>query len=191
MIDTAIVGLALKDRQNLVAALRIGKSADEIRRKVLSTFLKRVQDGLKEWVRQQDEDWEVVVTWPGGDWIEQPDRKWLPLLLRRKAWPALVGVAIIAQHEPPSEVFIGIQGPTQDAWQPIDDKLYGKQNRFIGRESRQRISARVIGERQEPFWVHREPRLRDAAGQNMSDWTEPTTVTWLYSDSWRREVGRN
>jgi hypothetical protein len=36
MADTAIVGLALKDQQNLEAALRIGKNFDEIRRNVAS-----------------------------------------------------------------------------------------------------------------------------------------------------------
>jgi hypothetical protein len=40
MIDTEIVGLALKDQQNFEAALRIGKSTIQIRRTVLSHFLR-------------------------------------------------------------------------------------------------------------------------------------------------------
>jgi hypothetical protein len=94
MVDAAIVELALKDQPNLEAALRIGKNFDEIRRNVASTFLRCVQDGLEEWARPNGEDWEVVAEWPGGNWIKRLDMKWLPLLLRKRAWPALVGVAI-------------------------------------------------------------------------------------------------
>jgi hypothetical protein len=64
--------------------------------------------------QQQDKDWEVTVTWAGRNWIERPNAKWLPLLLRKRAWPAMVGVAIVAQYDGPSEVFIGIGGPTQE-----------------------------------------------------------------------------
>jgi hypothetical protein len=188
MIDTAIIGLALKDQQNLEAALRISKSTNEIRRKVLSTFLKHVQTGLQEWVRKQDKDWEVVAKWPGGNWIEQPDKKWLPLLLRKKAWPALVGVAIQAEYDGPWEVFIGILGPTQDTWRSDDGtKYFGEQNQFIGLDSRQRI-ARVIGPEGKDYWVDRDLPLRDAAGQDISDWRDTTTVTRLYSDSEKEAV---
>ena len=114
MVDAAIVGLALKDPQNLEAALRIGTSFDEIRRNVASIFLRCVQERLVEWVLQQGEDWEVVVKWDGGNWVEQPGKKWLPLLLRKRAWPELVGVAIQAEEPGPCKVFIGICGPTQD-----------------------------------------------------------------------------
>jgi hypothetical protein len=137
MADTAIVGLALKDQQNLEAALRIGKSLDDIRRNVASTFLRCVQDGLEGWARQQGEDWELVVTWPGGNWTERPDKKWLPLLLRKKAWSALVGAVIQAEQNGPWEVSIGIFGPTQDTWSEPKSvrqnrQFYGEQNNFIG-----------------------------------------------------------
>ena len=72
MVDTAIVGLALKDEKNLETALRIGKNFDEIRHDVMRTFLRCVRDGLKEWAKKNNEEWEVVETWPGGNWIEQP-----------------------------------------------------------------------------------------------------------------------
>jgi hypothetical protein len=101
MTDTAIVGLALKDEKNLEAALRIGKNFDEIRQDVMRTFLTCVRDGLKEWAKKNDEEWEVVETWPGGNWIEQPIKIWLPLLLHKKAWPEEVGVAIQAEHSGP------------------------------------------------------------------------------------------
>ena len=118
MVDTAIVGLALKDSQNLEAALRIGDSAAAIRRPVWIAFLKRVQAGLEEWVRQQGGDWEVRVTWAGGDWTVAPDKKWLPILLRRRTWPATW-----AGRSSPSRmglyVFIGVFGPTQDTWDKV------------------------------------------------------------------------
>jgi hypothetical protein len=120
VVDAVIVGLALKDQQNLEAALRIGKSFNEIRRSVACTFLRCVQEGLEGWARQQGEDWELVVRWPGGNWVEQPDKKWLPLLLRKRAWPALMGVAIQAEEPGPRKVFMGICGPTQDAWKTRD-----------------------------------------------------------------------
>jgi hypothetical protein len=169
MVDAAIVELALKDQPNLEAALRIGKNFDEIRRNVASTFLRCVQDGLEEWARANGEDWEVVAEWPGGNWIKRLDMKWLPLLLRKRAWPALVGVAIQPERTGPSEVFIGICGPTQDRWNNkdviINTRLYGEHNKFIGKESRQRI-AKKIGlpePRQDDWWVQYE-NLRDAAG---------------------------
>ena len=84
MVDTAIVGLALKDEKNLEAALRIGKNFDEIRHDVMRTFLRCVRDGLKEWVKKNDEEWEVVETWPGGNWIEQPLRNGCLFFYTRK-----------------------------------------------------------------------------------------------------------
>jgi PD-(D/E)XK nuclease superfamily len=132
MVDAAIVGLALKDQQNLEAALRIGKNFDEIRRNVANTFLRCVQDGVEGWARQQGEDWELVMTWPGGNWTERSDKKWLPLLLRKKAWPALVGVAIQADRNGPWEVFIGILGPTQDTWN--EPKSVSQNRQFYGEQ---------------------------------------------------------
>jgi hypothetical protein len=49
MIDTEIVGLAFKDQQNLEAALRIGNSTGEIRRRVISTFAYR--SGLRNRIK--------------------------------------------------------------------------------------------------------------------------------------------
>src|SRR5262249_49215610 len=101
MADAAIVGLALRDKQNLEAALRIGEKFDEIRHNVWSPVLRCVQDGLKEWARQQDGDWEVKATWEFGNWIEQPHVRYLPLCLRKRAWPPLMGVAIVADESGP------------------------------------------------------------------------------------------
>jgi hypothetical protein len=186
MVDAAIVGLALKDPQNLEAALRIGNSFDEIRRNVASIFLRCVQERLVEWVLQQGEDWEVVVKWDGGNWVEQPGKKWLPLLLRKRAWPELVGVAIQAEEPGPCKVFIGICGPTQDSWNEtvsVNTQLYGEQNKFTGRESRQRIAkAMDLKVPRNDWWVQYDEYLRDANGQDVSDWREITTVTRLYSE---------
>jgi len=184
MIDTAIVGLALKDQQNLEAALRIGKSTDDIRRQVLSALLKHVQTGLQDWSKKQDKDWEVVAKWPGGNWVEEPKLRWLPLLLRKKAWPPLVGVTIMAQFVGPSGVFIGIHGPTQDTWNNNNGtKFFGEQNQFIGLESRKRIATWIDRKEATNYWVYYGPPLRDSAGQDISNWTDTTTVTRLYSDS--------
>jgi hypothetical protein len=125
-----------------------------------------------------------VVTWPGGNWIERPDKKFLPLLLRKRAWPALVGVAIQPEKDGPFEVFIGICGPTQETWNTglsLNRRLYGERSEFIGQESRQRI-AKAIGrkEPQYPWWVHCDAYLR--AGQDISDWRDTTTVIRLYSE---------
>ena len=116
MADAAIVGLAIKDEKNLEAALRIGASFDEIRYNVARRLLRCVQDGLEEWARQQDNDWEVVTTWPGGNWVERPGQRWLPLSLRKRAWPAMVGVSIVAENPGPTQIFIGISGPTKNLW---------------------------------------------------------------------------
>jgi hypothetical protein len=152
MADTAIVGLALRDKQHLEAALRIGEEVNEIKHKVMSTLLRCVQDGLKEWAdRQDNEDWEVVVTWKGGNWIERPNERFLPLLLRKRAWPALVGAGIVADNKGPWDVFIEISGPTQEAWNSqvkTNRDLYGEQNTFIGQESRQRIAGAIQMDKQ-------------------------------------------
>jgi hypothetical protein len=187
MVDTAIVDLALTNQQNLEAALRIGESVREIKLSVLRKLLTSVYDGLKEWAkRRQGKDWEVVVVWPGGNWIEKPNTEQLPLLLRRQDWPALVGVAIQAEHlasSGPWGVFIGICGPTQDEWGNPRRKRYGEQKRFVGQESRLRI-ANAVGslEPEQGFWVWYKGTLKDSAGRDISNWTDITTVTRLYAE---------
>ncbi len=185
MADTAIVGLALKDEKTLEAALRIGENFVEIRRNVMREFLKCVQGRLEELAQKKEEDWEVTVKWPGGNWIEQPVAKFLPLLLRKRAWPALMGVAIQAEMTGPFGIFIGICGPMQDEWNKDvsgNTRLYGEQNKFCGKESRYRI-AKAVGrkEPQYPWWVYYD-KIRDAAGQDISDWRETATITRLYSE---------
>jgi hypothetical protein len=86
----------------------------------------------------------------------------------------------------PIGVFIGISGPTQDTWEKQtkgNTQRYGEQNKFIGQESRQRL-AKAIGltEPQKGWWVHYDADLRDADGKDISDWSEITTVTRLFSE---------
>ena len=84
-----------------------------------------------------------------------------------------------------------ICAPTREAWEResrVNMQLYGEQNEFIGQESRRRI-AKAIGreEPQNPWWVQYES-LRDANGQDISDWRDTTTVTRLYSETEKSEV---
>src|SRR5271166_3477529 len=104
MVDTAIIGLALKDENHLEAALRVGENFIEIRRSVVTAFLGCILVHLEEWVQKHGEDWEVRVKWRVGNWIERPMDKYLPLLLRKRSWPAMVGVGIQAEWTGPSEV---------------------------------------------------------------------------------------
>jgi hypothetical protein len=46
----------------------------------------------------------------------------------------------------------------------------------------------IPGVREAPFWVHYDRPLRDAAGQNISDWTEPTILTRLHFDAEKEAV---
>jgi len=185
MVDTAIVGLALSDQKNLEAALRIGEAREDIKGDVARGFLEGVKDGLESFARQQSEEWEVVETWPAGNWIEKPAKKRLPLLLRKKTWPALVGVGIQAEQAGqygPWGVFIGICGPTQDEFNKgVDNtRFYGGQSKFVGLQSRQRIADETgLKQPEGTWWVQWEP-LRDTDGTDLSDWRDITTVKLLY-----------
>ena len=105
-------GSSSKDGKNLEAALRIGDSLDAIRHHVVSAFLTRIQDQLKEWAQKHGEEWEVRSSWNGKIWVERPTEKYLPILLRKSSWPAMVGVAIQADWNGPSDVIIGAMAPT-------------------------------------------------------------------------------
>ncbi len=188
MVDTAIVGLALKDENNLEAALRIGENFIAIRSGVVTAFLECILVHLEEWVQKHGEDWEVRLKWRVGNWIERPMDKYLPLLLRKSSWPALVGVGIQAEWTGPSEVFIGVSGPTQATWNTDGSaaknaQFYGEFNRFIGPESRQRIVKAVEPPGQQSnWWVYYTKNLSDSAGQDISDWRDSKLVRRLFSD---------
>jgi hypothetical protein len=53
-------------------------------------------------------DWDLVFDWPMGRWSNKPEAKWLPILLRRKSWPAMVGANIQAERDGPDNIVIGI-----------------------------------------------------------------------------------
>ncbi len=185
MADAAIIGLALKDTQNLEAALRIGENLSEIKSKVVSAFLQCIHDRLKGWAQEKGEHWEVMMYGLGRNWIEKPNERYLPVLLRKRSWPAMVGAGISAEQNGPQEVFIGVCGATQDTWKNDRNSvpLYGENDKFIGQDSRQRISNAIqsLGQ-QSSWWVYYEKSLMDSDGQNISDWRDLKTVERLYSE---------
>jgi PD-(D/E)XK nuclease superfamily len=200
MVDAAIVGLALndKDGKNLEAALRIGESLDEIRRAVISTFLRSIEDGLNDWAQKNSEGWEVISIWSGGSWIKQPGDKYKPIVLRKNSWPQTVGVSILAEYNGPRGVHLGIVGPTQASWkaggrEEANTQLYGHQETFIGPESRERIANAMSAHPGPPcspsdWWAYYENFLADANRQNISDWRDLRTLTRLFSE--RDELSR-
>jgi hypothetical protein len=187
MVNAAIVELALRDEQNLEAALRIGESLVAIRLKIATNLLRCVYDGLKGWAQHQDAGWEVVESWPGGNWIEQPDQAMLPLVLRNSTWPELVGVVIQAEGTGPHNIYIGIFGQLRNDWTPRKRELYGEQTKFVGHQSRQRIVEEIEktekgNTSKQSVWVYWDRKLKHRDGQDISDWRDIKTVTRLHSE---------
>jgi hypothetical protein len=185
MADTAIVGLALRDPKNLDAALRIGENYGEIKRVVVKNFLQFIYDGLQAWAKERGEDWEVLTTWPSGSWIDKPDKKHLPVLLRKKSWPTMVGVAITAEQNGPHEVFIGIHGPTEKAFlKDSGASAYDASTIFIGQESRNRIVNAITApvKQRSDWWVFYDEYMTDSTGQSIFDWRDSTIVIRLNSE---------
>ena len=185
MADTAVIALAQFNDQNLEAALRIGENFDAIRHNVARAFLICIQDRLKTWAEQNGEDWEILADWRGRNWIERPELRHLPILLRKRLWPALVGVVIRADHEGPGGVFIGVFGPTQDGWnedEANNTRLYGKQFKFIGQETRVRISKALEKPLRGGIWVHYGKPLTDRNNHDISNWRDTEIVTRLQSE---------
>jgi hypothetical protein len=74
--------------------------------------------------------------------------------------------------------------PTQDGFNSngrANRALFGEQTTFIGQESRQRIQREIEGP-QAPLWVQYGRYMRDADGQDISDWRDIATVARLYSE---------
>lgn len=191
MAGDAIIELALRSMNNLDAALRIGEQCQNIRKNVAASVLSSVCAGLEQWVQHESEDWELKSRWPGGDWIASPALKYLPLLLRRKRWPDMVGIAIQADRVGPNEVFIGIMSPTQDTWDGDRNSVsyYGNHRQFIDESTRQALAKAVKLETpQWSWWVFSE-KLTDADGQDISNWEEVETVKRLYDK--RTEIARH
>jgi hypothetical protein len=183
MTGNAIVDLALRSIDNLDAALRIGGQSQRIRERVAIAVLSNVRRRLEQWVQQNSGDWELNIAWQGGNWIVTPFERYLPILVRRKGWPSMVGVALSAGAKGPSEVFVGISAPTQTEWDTNADivGLYGMQTGFIEETRRQAISAAFgLAAPRSGWWVDWE-MLRDTDGQDISDWRTTETITRLHA----------
>ena len=190
MGDAAIVGLALKDGKNLEAALRIGDSLEEIRLHVVSAFLASIQDRLKEWARNRGEEWEVRSNWNGKNWIERPAEKYLPIILRKGSWPAMVGAVIQADWSGLATVIIGAAAPTREAWKGKDGgagnvQFYGSEINFVGEQSVNRITKKIAPQGKSPdsqaWWAHWD-RLTDSTGQIICNWRARGTICRLHSE---------
>ena len=185
MVDAGIIKLATSNPQNLAGALLICKSGLEIRKAVLRPFLREIEKRLQDVASQKGEDWEVCDIWPKGRWSEDPAQKELPILLRRRSWPVMVGVAIqgerAAQRELGlTEVLIGIGGVTEEEWNKVIGRRwwYGEpRQQFIGPKSRKRLEDLVTNPTN-GWWVWWQP-LRDTEGYDIFDWTDPETLVRL------------
>jgi hypothetical protein len=182
MTDAGIVNLALFNRDNLQGALLIAKNGDEIRNRVIRELLTDIETRLLQLVHQRGADWELVVDWKGGRWSETPGARWLPILLRRKHWPAMVGANFQAERNGPDGIIFGMLAPTEAQWKRDSQSVsyYGDQQNFIGDEARLALSKVLKVENPSAsFWLMYE-ELTDAEGQNISHWKDTDTVTRLY-----------
>jgi hypothetical protein len=184
MTDAGIVDLALSNIDNLQGALSIVKNGDEIRYRVIGNLLRDVETSLSQLVQQSGSDWELVVKWEMGIWSEKPGAKWLPILLRRKHWPAMVGANVQAERYGPDGIIVGILGPTEAAWKGDRQAVsyYGDQHDFIGDEAKLAVAEAVGLEKPAaPFWISRE-NLNDAEGRDISNWADVDTVMRLHKE---------
>jgi hypothetical protein len=186
MADAAIISLALTNKQNLEGALRISANAEDIRNGVLRPFLHAVETGLTHLADEKGPDWEVRGLrgdWPKGQWSDNPSAKWLPILLRRRCWPNMVGAAIQADSDGPRHIKTGIGAVTEHAW--VNDKqsvpYYGEPLLpFIGPASRNKLIGAVEAPPNE--WWSQLDRLTDDTGRDISNWTDVDTVLRIYRE---------
>ena len=122
MADAAIVSFALKSRENFEAAWRIAENFETIRFRVLSSFLLSIRDRLERWVQDNGTEWELLASWPGGDWSRKPSLVGRPIMIRKRTWPSLVGVCISADDSGPSDIAIGVLAPGRENWAAQHEK---------------------------------------------------------------------
>jgi PD-(D/E)XK nuclease superfamily len=184
MTDAVIVNLALNNEHNLQGALLIAENGDGIRNRVIGNLLCDIEASLLQLVQQRGSDWELVVEWKMGRWSKKPADKWLPILLRRKRWPAMVGASVQAELNGPDGVIVGIIAPTEAGWKGDSGAVpyYGNQHDFIGDEARLAVAKAV--ELEKPagrFWISYK-RLNDTEGRDISSWRDTDTVMRLYKE---------
>ena len=114
MADAAIVSFALKSRDNLEAAWRIAENSKTIRSSVMSPFLLSIRDHLEGWLQTSGAEWELLASWPTGDWSRDRFLVGRPIMIRKRTWPSLVGVCICADAPGPSDIAIGVRAPSRD-----------------------------------------------------------------------------
>jgi len=182
MTNETIINLALKD-DNIEAALRITDCREELKKRICQKFLGCVLKGMTEIATSLGDDWEVKCDWPGpdgtdGNWTNNPSKKWLPILLRKKEWPHMVGISISADADGPKKVGIGVIAPTQQEWdkyKKLRNEYYGYGNRFIDIVGRQQITNAVNPARND-FWAYRKDI-------NINDWTNIDTLIQLHNNN--------
>jgi hypothetical protein len=187
MITSEITRLAMQDRQNLESALLICKSEVAIRRKVVTEFLNLLGQELKNWAENQGSDWEVTSKWNGKSWIDDPDMKYLPILLRKKRWPPMCGIAIQGENPALKFVAVGVIAPSQACWNQKKEErenLYGKIDKFVSPDTITCIrdifkdKTNLCAASSSDWWVAWE-LLDDGVG--LSDWTSDETILRLFS----------
>ena len=189
--DQAVIQLALNSKQNLEAALRIGKVYDQIRCQVSQEFLKLVESRLADWSKKKGPSWELISQWPGGSWVDKPDLQEFPILLRKRSWPDMVGVCLIHEHE---ELNLCVMGITREKWDKYKNegkycKKYGDKKRFIGPASRERLGLTAKRYCQNtrhdtdddwyPLWLC---EFRGDSDYDITPWSKPAVLAQLATD---------
>ncbi len=127
--------------------------------------------------RRLGEDWEVKCDWPGGNWTKTPSQNHLPIHLRKKQWPRMVGIAITANEIGPKGIMIGIAAPTKQEWDTLKkhrDNKYGDRDRFIDVEERKIIEDAVKPARK-GWWAYWED-------YKIKDWTNVDALIQLHNN---------
>jgi hypothetical protein len=195
MTEEAIIRIALCDSRNLETALRVANVGQKIKEEVLKRFLSRVKGEMEQIRQPLGPEWQVQSNWPGGDWTINTTTANLPILLRKNAWPDMVGVAIQAEFPGPKGVAIGIMAPTQEGWknqQKLRDQTYGVPGDHIGNlitpKDRSGLDALVKNKEERNEWWVCYKQIRE------NDWTGITTIVKLHdpdnSASILKEIGK-
>jgi hypothetical protein len=189
MVNEAIVGLALRDKESLEAALLVCESYNAIRQNILNDFLFCVQDGLARWAADRDSDWEVKSEWESGNWVQNPlNKKWLPLFLRKKQWPSMVGIAVQAEQIESKEIIIGVIAPVQTEWNKdsgMNERFYEGTQTFADQASRERIAQSCQNDENRyetsPWWPVWE-WLKDETGLDIHNWSDRKILARLHGE---------
>ncbi|MDD2770337.1 MAG: PD-(D/E)XK nuclease family protein [Methylococcus sp.] len=161
MCNNALIKYAMTTPENVDAALRIAECGESLKENIRKKFLEEVLGRMEELAKTLGGDWEVRHEWPGGDWTTTTTMRHLPILLRKKDWPSMAGIAIQAGSTGPKDVQVGVMAPTYQVWQNTIKNIewretnYGKQQTFAGLESRKKILTGLEqGEDGGGWWIY-------------------------------------